>query len=147
MSWFKRKFTEEKQPEKSLPKSLNDYNFCYLYRFTREPSRTSADLASFARLYSIVIGGSGGMILSRSYHPFQLINPKATSVWIAAFTYLFTRNDIENLFRKTAQENASCQALKFFMADPTFVIGFDEFDDQHPGGMVDHFVNYLSHLR
>ena len=31
-------------------------------------------------------------------------------------------------------------ALRFFMAAPAFVIGFDEFDEKNPSGLIDNFI-------
>ncbi|GAB3794867.1 hypothetical protein GCM10028819_09880 [Spirosoma humi] len=32
------------------------------------------------------------------------------------------------------------KALRFFMAEPAFVIGFDEFDEKNPSGLIDNFI-------
>ena len=36
------------------------------------------------------------------------------------------------------------RAINFFMPEPAFVIGFDEFDDKNPSGLVDKIVNCKS---
>lgn len=35
-------------------------------------------------------------------------------------------------------------AIKFFMPQPAFIIGFDEFDENNPSGMIDKFINCKS---
>lgn len=35
-------------------------------------------------------------------------------------------------------------AIKFFMPEPAFIIGFDEFDENNPSGMIDKFIKCKS---
>jgi hypothetical protein len=32
-------------------------------------------------------------------------------------------------------------AIRFFMPEPAFIIGFDEFDETNPSGLIDNFIN------
>ena len=32
-------------------------------------------------------------------------------------------------------------AIRFFMPEPAFIMGFDEFDEKNPSGLIDNFIN------
>ncbi|MEJ7666566.1 MAG: hypothetical protein WKG07_47135 [Hymenobacter sp.] len=54
---------------------LTEFASFYLYGLTDNPYRQSTDLAKFGELYNLVIGDHGGLSLSSSFHPYQLVNP------------------------------------------------------------------------
>lgn len=172
-------------------------------------------MAAFSQLYEKVIGATGGLFLPQSFHPYQLVNAKGTSVWLAAYAWLVTRPAKEEMLDKISngsiypanvpssfneyhvwpdnrllpKQNAAFgtyapfvipfivwkdekplsfdveiqaaiaagkdagsylgginQAISFLMSPPAFVIGFDEFDEQQPSALIDHFVNFLPAL-
>ena len=37
--------------------------------------------------------------------------------------------------------NRVTEAIRFFMPEPAFIIGFDEFDEDNPSKLIDSFIN------
>lgn len=202
--------TSDHQTENADSNALVNFDFYYLYGLTDNPFRQSKDFNAFGDLYKKVIGNKGGIIVGSSFHPYQLVNPKGTTVWHAGYVQLFLNekkddafNDIKNdnsLFlvdpssafkelnvwpdtRLTYEENpifskyvpfvipfltyksdqpsiwdneiqigmatrgdASeyvekiTKLISFFMPSPSFILGFDEFDEKNPSKLIDNFI-------
>ncbi|RYX80165.1 hypothetical protein EON73_05665 [bacterium] len=194
--------------------SLSNFKFYYLYGFTDNPNQISNDTNQFNELYKLVIGHVGGVIITNSYHPYFIVNPKGTTVWTAAYVKLFVNNKKDEVFESIINDNAVYivdtstvfkdinvwtdirltydenpifskyvpfiipflvkdtgkqlnwnkeidvnistnkhasqyiekvnRAINFFMPDPTFIIGFDEFDDENPSRLIDKIVSCKS---
>ncbi|NML64754.1 hypothetical protein HHL22_06000 [Hymenobacter sp. RP-2-7] len=101
------------------PPSLTDFASFYLYGLTSQPYRQSTDVAQFGQLYDLVIGGHGGVALSSSFHPYQLVSPAGVTVWYAAFAQLYAQPDRAALFASMAGEQA-----RYVVAPPA---SFSEF--------------------
>jgi hypothetical protein len=191
--------------------ALSSLRAYYLYGFTQQPNQVAPDKQLFGELYRLVIGDSGGIAISNSFHPYFIVNPKGTTVWNAAYVMVYTNDskaevfdsirtqkaictlDLSPLFREvnvwpdtrlTYEENPLFEtyspfvipflvdsqdrvprwdtelaqrvgqqghatdyveqvtnAIQFFMAEPAFVIGFDEFDEQNPSDLITNFIN------
>ena len=57
----------------------------YLYGLCSQPSQKSDDQEAVLNLYRKVIGDIPGIAIGASLHPYQLVNPKGTTVWQAAY--------------------------------------------------------------
>jgi hypothetical protein len=191
--------------------ALVNFDCYYLYGLTNNPYRQSNDFKSFGELYKNVIGLKGGIIIGSSFHSYQLVNSKGTTVWQAGYVQLYLNNKKEEAFnaiindnglflvdpsapfkdimvwpdtRLTNDENpifskyvpfvipflvyktddqtnwdteiALGMATKgnaseyvgqitnltrFIMPEPSFVLGFDKFDEANPSGLIDNFIN------
>ena len=197
--------------------NLTEFNCYYLYGLTDNPFRQSEDLESFKALYKRVIGEQGGLLIGSSFHPYQLITPKGTTVWQAAYVQTqldgeagavmdsivpkhrqllvdpspafktlnvwpdsrlsFEENPVFSkyvpfvvpfLVYKTAAPiewdlqiekamkahgnagdyvNSVTEALRFLMPSPSFILGFDEFKEENPSKLIDHFIRFLPRLQ
>ena len=107
-------------PTAALP-PLTEFTSFYLYGLTDNPYRQSTDLAQFGELYNLVIGDHGGLSLSSSFHPYQLVNPAGVTAWYAAYAQLYAQPNRAELFGALADERA-----RFVVAPPA---AFGEF---HP---------------
>lgn len=195
--------------------SLQDFASLYLYGLTDNPYRQSDDLTRFGQLYNLAVGEHGGLALSSSFHPYQLVNQKGTTVWHAAYAQLYVQPNRAELFQAMEQERARYvvappasfsefhvwpdqrltspenpvfshyipfvlpflvrknpealrwdaelataeagagttadgfapyleavqAAIRFVQPAPAFVLGFDEFDEQHPERLIDRFMS------
>ena len=84
--------------------SFTDFACFYLYGFSNRPYRQSAELHKFGELYSLVIGGHGGLGLASSFHPYQLLNPAGVSVWYTAYAQLYAQPNRFELFAEMTLE-------------------------------------------
>lgn len=202
-------------PAAALP-PLTDFASFYLYGLTSQPYRQSADVARFGQLYDLVVGGHGGVALSSSLHPYQLVNPAGVTAWYAAYAQLYAQPDRAALFASLASEQARYvvappasfqefhvwpdtrltspqnpvfsyyipfvlpflvykspaalrwdaelaaaegnkevfghyldqvnEAIRFVQPAPAFILGFDEFDEQHPERLVNKFMSVRDSL-
>jgi hypothetical protein len=202
----------QQQPQSPQPKkdSLTNFESCYLYGLTDNPLRQSSDLKSFEELYRKVIGQKGGIVIGSSFHPYQLVNPKGTTVWHAGYIQLYLNSkkdesfnaiindngislvDPSSAFRElmvwpdtrltydenpifskyvpfvipflvyksagqtnwdieinrgmVTEGNASeyvgqiTNLTRFLMPEPSFILGFDNFDETNPSGLIDNFI-------
>ncbi len=134
-SLFKRK------PQPPAESILN-YRQFYLYGFTDNPYRQSDDAKSFDLLYEKVIGGVGGIIIGSSFHPYQIVNQKGTTVWQASYVQIYLNENSQAAFETIKNENAR------FFANPAS--SFQEFMiwpdsrlniDQEP--MFERFIPFI----
>lgn len=191
--------------------SLKNFECYYVYGLTNNPYRQSNDFKSFGELYKNIVGVKGGIAIGSSFHPYQLVNQKGTTVWHAAYVQLYTNNKKDEAFEAIINENelflvdpsasfndimvwpdtrltndenpifskyvpyvipfliynspeqtkwdieiALGMALKgnaseyvgqitnltrFIMPEPSFVLGFDKFDESNPSKLIDNFIN------
>lgn len=100
LSIFKRK--------SHLPaESILNFRQFYLYGFTdNNPFKQSEDVRSFNLLYEKVIGDIGGIIISSSFHPYQIVNQKGTTIWQAAYVQAYLNENREAAFEAMKNENA-----------------------------------------
>ncbi|RYY09406.1 MAG: hypothetical protein EOO36_22305, partial [Cytophagaceae bacterium] len=198
----------------ALP-SLTDFASFYLYGLTNQPYQQSTDVEKFGQLYNLTVGEHGGVALSSSFHPYQLVNQAGVTVWYAAYAQLYSQPNRAELFAAMADEQArfvvappasfsefhvwpdtrltstdnpvfshyipfvlpflvrkgpaalrwdaelaaaegaagttaDCfapyleavqAAIRFVQPAPAFVLGFDEFDEQHPERLIDNFMS------
>ena len=102
------------EPNKTAHKeSLTNFDCYYLYGLTNNPYRQSNDFKSFEALYKKVIGLQGGILIGSSFHPYQLVNHKGTSVWHAAYIQVYLNNKKEEIFNAIINEKAN------FLVDPS----------------------------
>lgn len=204
-----------KEPEKKFD-SITNFNCFYLFGLTDNPNRQSNDVKSFESLYKNVIGDSGGIIIGNSFHPYQIVNPKGTTIWHASYVKLYLNEDKENAFNSIANENGRflvdlgtsfnqlnvwpdtrltyeensifskyvpfiipflvykndeqikwdqelnieialnghaskyvesiTNLTRFMMPEPSFILGFDEFDEQNPSKLIENFIKCKSML-
>ena len=197
--------------------SFADFACFYLYGFTTNPYRQSADYEKVGELYKLVVGAHGGFGLAGSFHPYQLISAAGVSVWFAAYAQFYAQPNRIELFgemtlektpflivppasfseyhvwadaRLTPAENpvfsryipfvvpflvrknpealrwdaetaaaagdrdrlrwyveAVRNALQFVQPAPAFLLGFGEFDEQHPESLVEKFMSCRELLR
>jgi hypothetical protein len=99
--------------------SLTDFASFYLYGLTNNPYQQSTDLTKFGELYNLVVGEHGGVGLSSSFHPYQLINQAGITVWYTAYAQLYAQPNRAALFEAMAEEQA-----RFVVAPPA---SFSEF--------------------
>jgi hypothetical protein len=208
----KDKQTSTQQTTQTAQKdALTNFDCYYIYGFTDNPFRQSNDFKAFGELYQKVIGIKGGIVIGSSFHPYQLVNLKGTTVWQAAYVQLYLNNkkdeafnaiindnglflvDLSSAFkdimvwpdtRLTNEENPlfskyvpfvipflvyklteqpnwdieislgmatngdaaeyvqkTNNLIRFFMPEPSFIVGFDEFDGTNPSKLIDHFIN------
>jgi hypothetical protein len=196
---------------------LTEFTCYYLYGLTDNPFRQSSDIEAFKALYKLVIGEQGGLLIGSSFHPYQLITPKGTTVWQAAYVQTqldgeagavmdsiipknrqllvdpspafkslniwpdsrlsFEENPVFSkyvpfivpfLVHKTSEPiqwdlqiekamkahgnpgdyvNSVTEALRFLMPSPSFVLGFDEFNEENPSKLIEHFIRFLPRLQ
>ncbi|MDJ0365917.1 hypothetical protein QMK33_12205 [Hymenobacter sp. H14-R3] len=93
--------------------SLTEFASFYLYGLTDNPYQQSTDMQHFGELYNLVIGEHGGVSLSSSFHPYQLVNPAGVTVWYAAYAQLYAQPNRADLFGAMADEQA-----RFVVAPP-----------------------------
>lgn len=89
---FKRKDKQTPIPQTPLTTqkdALTNFDCCYIYGLTDNPFRQSNDFKSFGELYNKVIGKKGGIVIGSSFHPYQLVNPKGTTAWQAAYVQIY----------------------------------------------------------
>jgi hypothetical protein len=191
--------------------SLTNFECFYLYGLTDVPFRQSKDFAAFGELYKNVIGLKGGIIIGSSFHPYQIVNPKGTTVWHVGYIQLYSSNQKDEAFnaiinengillvdpssafkslnvwpdtRLTSDENpifskyvpfvipflvygsdnqpkwdaeihlgmttkgnasdyveSVTKLTRFLMPEPSFILGFDKFDETNPSQLIDNFIN------
>jgi hypothetical protein len=211
---FKRKDkqTSTQQPTQSIKKeSLSNFDCYYIYGLTDNPFRQSNNFKAFGELYKKVIGINGGIIIGSSFHPYQLVNPKGTTVWQAGYVQLYINNKKDEAFnaiindngiflvdpsssfkdvmvwpdtrltneenpifskyvpfiipflvyRMTEQTNWDIEITlgmetkgnaseyveqitnltRFMMPEPSFILGFDEFEETNTSRLIDNFIN------
>ena len=196
------------------PDSLTNFNCFYLFGLTDNPNRQSNDVKSFENLYEKVIGNIGGIIIGNSFHPYQIVNPKGTTIWHASYVKLYLDENKENAFNAIANDNGRflvdlgvsfnelnvwpdtrltyeenpifskyvpfiipflvykndeqikwdkelnieialnghasnylesiTNLTRFMMPEPSFILGFDEFDEQNPSRLLENFINCKS---
>ncbi len=204
---------ENKQSNESATKndSLTNFDYFYLYGLTDNPYRQSKDIKEFNNLYNKLIGDKGGIIIGSSFHPYQLVNPKGTTAWQAAYLQLYVNEKKDEAFNAIINENGQflvdpssafkdinvwpdtrltfdenpifskyvpfvipflvyksntqtqwdldlnveialkghasefvntiTNSIRFFMPEPSFILGFDEFYEQNPSSVIDNFIN------
>jgi hypothetical protein len=205
-----------KETEKKLD-SLTNFNCYYLFGLTDNPNRQSNDVKSFENLYKNVIGNIGGILIGNSFHPYQIVNPKGTTIWHASYVKLYLNENRETAFNAIAYENGRflidlgtafnqlniwpdsrltyeenpifskyvpfiipflvyksdeqikwdqqlnieialhghasnyvesiTNSTRFMMPEPSFILGFDEFDEQNPSKLIENFINCKSMLK
>jgi hypothetical protein len=208
---FKKKDNKESKVNDSLNYSLTDFEFYYLYGLTNNPFSQSTDVKSFNVLFGKVIGDRGGIIIGSSFHPYQIVNPKGTTVWHAAYVQLYLNEKKEEAFKAISQDNGQflvnpsnsfkeimvwpdtrltndenpifskyvpfiipflvfkskskiqwdvdlakdiqlnghssnyvnsvSDMTRFLMPEPSFILGFDEFDGQNPTKLIQNFID------
>ncbi|MGI4831931.1 MAG: hypothetical protein ACRYFK_00540 [Janthinobacterium lividum] len=106
------------------PPSLIDFASFYLYGLTSQPYRQATDVAAFGQLYDLVVGSHGGVALSSSFHPYQLVNPAGVTVWYAAYAQLYAQPDRAALFASLADEQA-----RYVVAPPASFAAFHRWPD------------------
>lgn len=181
---------------------------------TDHPNRQSNNVKSFESLYKNVIGNIGGILIGNSFHPYQIVNPKGTTIWHASYAKLYLNEDREHAFNSIANENGRflvdlgrsfhelnvwsdtrliyeenpifskyvpfiipflvykndeqikwdqdinieialnghasnyvesvTNLTRFMMPEPSFILGFDEFDEQNPSKLIENFINCKS---
>lgn len=201
----------EQTSQKTQKDAMVNFDCYYIYGLTDNPFRQSDDFKSFGELYKNVIGVKGGIVIGSSFHPYQLVNSKGTTVWQAAYVQLYLNNKKDEAFNaiindnglffvdpsstfednmvwpdtrltndenpifskyvpfiipflvyKNAEElnwdvqialgmqtngNATDyvrqinKLTRFMMPEPSFVLGFDEFDETNPSKLIDNFIN------
>ncbi|MVN75477.1 hypothetical protein GO988_03985 [Hymenobacter sp. HMF4947] len=99
--------------------SLADFASFYLYGLTNNPYQQSTDLKKFGQLYNLVVGEHGGVGLSSSFHPYQLVNQAGITVWYTAYAQLYAQPNRAALFEAMTDEQA-----RFVVAPPA---SFSEF--------------------
>ena len=107
------------RPPPAAPPALTEFASFYLYGLTNNPYQQSTDMQHFGELYNLVIGEHGGVSLSSSFHPYQLVNPAGVAVWYAAYAQLYRQPNRAELFGAMTNEQA-----RFVVAPPT---SFSEF--------------------
>lgn len=110
-------------PAATLPTAADFASF-YLYGLTNNPYRQSADLEKFGQLYSLLVGHHGGVSLSSSFHPYQLISPAGLTVWYTAYAQLYAQPNRAALFGAMADEQA-----RFVVALPASFAEFHVWPD------------------
>jgi len=83
-----------------------DFACFYLYGLTSQPYRQSTDLEKFGALYALVIGNHGGVGLSSSFHPYQLVSEAGLTVWYTAYAQLYAQPNRAALFEAMTDEQA-----------------------------------------
>lgn len=201
---------KESKLNDSLKYSITDFDFYYLYGLTNNPFRQSADLKAFKELFRKVIGDKGGIIIGSSFHPYQIVNQKGTTVWHAAYVQIYVNEKKDEAFKTISQDkgqflvnpsnsfkdimiwpdtrltydenpifskyvpfvipflvyknenqiqwdidlakelqlnghasnyvNSITNMIRFLMPEPSFILGFDEFDEQNPTKLIQNFV-------
>ncbi|HEX8507576.1 MAG TPA: hypothetical protein VF630_19595 [Hymenobacter sp.] len=191
--------------------SLNDFASFYLYGLTNNPYQQSTEFDKFGELYKLVIGPHGGLGITSSFHPYQLVSPAGISVWYAAYAQFYAQPNRIEMFgemtlektpflvappasfaeyhvwpdaRLTNAENpvfsryipfvipflvrkapealrwdaeiaaaggdrerlswyleAVKDAIRFLQPAPALLLGFGEFDEQHPEQLIEKFMN------
>ncbi|HEX8326220.1 MAG TPA: hypothetical protein VF629_01680 [Hymenobacter sp.] len=191
--------------------SLNDFASFYLYGFTNNPYQQSSAFAKFGELYKLVIGNHGGLGITSSFHPYQLVSPAGITVWYTAYAQFYAQPNRIEMFgemtlektpflvappasfaayhvwpdtRLTNAENpvfsryipfvipflvrkdpgalrwdaeiaaagddrerlswyleAVKEATHFLQPPPAFVLGFGEFNEQHPEQLIEKFMS------
>jgi hypothetical protein len=104
-------FLKKKQPTGVSP--ITDFRSYYLYGFTDNPFLQPNDAGAFNQLYAKVIGDMGGLIISGSFHPYQIVNQKGTTVWHVAYLHVHFNENKEEAFRAITREQAR------FLVDPS----------------------------
>ncbi|GAB3634501.1 hypothetical protein GCM10027422_00910 [Hymenobacter arcticus] len=113
----------ELSPPTAAP-SLTDFASFYLYGLTDNPYQQSTDMQHFGELYNLVIGEHGGVSISSSFHPYQLVNPAGVTVWYAAYAQLYAQPNRTELFGAMADEQA-----RFVVAPPASFSAFHVWPD------------------
>ncbi|UGS24470.1 hypothetical protein [Flavobacterium channae] len=212
---FKNKDKIHSKNQNSENEKVNDsmvnFECYYLFGLTDNPNRTSKDSKSFNELYENVIGKNGGIIIGNSFHPYQIVNPKGTTIWQASYVKLYVNENKDEVFKSIINENAKYlvdlektfneinvwpdtrltyeenpifskyvpfiipflvykseeqpkwdlelniqialnghatnyvnsinELTRFLMPEPSFILGFDEFDEQNPSKLIENFLN------
>lgn len=191
--------------------SMTDFDFHYLYGLTNNPFKQSTDVKSFNTLFGKVIGDKGGIIIGSSFHPYQIVNPKGTTIWHAAYVQIYMNEKKEEAFKAISEDkgqllvnpsnsfkdmmvwsdtrltydenpifgkyvpfiipflvyksenqiqwdvdlakdiqlngnasnyvNCITDMTRFLMPEPSFILGFDEFDEQNPTKLIQNFID------
>ena len=94
----------------------------YTARFTYGTLICLFNFLSFENLYENVIGNMGGIIIGNSFHPYQIVNPKGTTIWHASYVQLYLNENKENaisLFRGNSssrcKQRYDQQCAKFWL--------------------------------
>ncbi|MGI4737799.1 MAG: hypothetical protein ACRYG7_21750 [Janthinobacterium lividum] len=101
-----------------------DFASFYLYGLSSQPYRQSTDLAKFGQLYDLVIGNHGGVGLSSSFHPYQLVSEAGLTVWYTAYAQLYAQPNRAALFEAMADEQA-----RYVVAPPASFAEFHVWPD------------------
>ena len=133
--------------------SLSGFTSYYLYGFTQNPNHAAPDQQSFGELYQVDLSTLFGEVnvwpdtrltydenpLFSTYAPFVipfLVDSENRGIrWDAEIT-----QGVAQTGHASAYVERVTKALRFFMAEPAFVIGFDEFDEKNPSGLIDNFI-------
>ncbi|AIN75151.1 hypothetical protein O8E88_002362 [Flavobacterium psychrophilum] len=212
----KDKVKSENLAEKTVKinDSMVNFQCYYLFGLTDNPNRESKDTKSFTNLYENIIGEKGGIIIGNSFHPYQIVNPKGTTIWHASYVKLYVNENKDEVFKAIINENTKFlvdlgstfneinvwpdtrltyeenpifskyvpfiipflvykseeqtkwdlelnieialnghatnyvnsinELTRFIMPEPSFILGFDEFDEQNPSKLIENFINCKS---
>jgi len=205
------KTISEQKTSEDKSNVLENFDCYYLYGLTDNPFRQSKDFKAFAELYNEVIGNKGGIIIGSSFHPYQLVNHKGTTVWQAGYVQLYMNEEKDDVFKEIINSNGLfvvnpstafedlnvwpdarltydenpifskyvpfvipflvynsdhqpnwdieiqlAMATKghaseyvekitnltsFFMPAPSFILGFDKFEEANPSKLIDSFIS------
>ncbi|WP_223650049.1 hypothetical protein [Hymenobacter psoromatis] len=121
---------------------LTEFASFYLYGLTDNPYRQSTDLAKFSELYNLVIGDHGGLSLSSSFHPYQLVNSTGVTAWYAAYAQLYAQPNRAELFGALADERA-----RFVVAPPASFSEFHVWPDERltsaENPVFSHYIPFI----
>ena len=110
-------------PTPAIP-PLTEFASFYLYGLSPQPYLQSTDLEKFGQLYSLVIGNHGGVGLSSSFHPYQLVSGAGLTVWYTAYAQLYAQPDRAALFEAMTDEQA-----RYVVAPPASFAEFHVWPD------------------
>ncbi|TDN37997.1 hypothetical protein E4631_16905 [Hymenobacter sp. UV11] len=110
-------------PTPAIP-PLTEFASFYLYGLSPNPYLQSTDLEKFGQLYSLVVGNHGGVSLSSSLHPYQLVSEAGLTVWYTAYAQLYAQPDRAALFEAMTDEQA-----RYVVAPPASFAEFHVWPD------------------
>jgi hypothetical protein len=128
-------------PTPAIP-SLSEFASFYLYGLSPNPYLQSTDLEKFGQLYSLVIGNHGGVSLSSSFHPYQLVSEAGLTVWYTAYAQLYAQPDRAALFEAMTDEQA-----RYVVAPPASFAEFQVWPDTRLTSVVNpvfsHYIPFV----
>jgi hypothetical protein len=128
-------------PTPAIP-SLSEFASFYPYGLSPNPYLQSTDLEKFGQLYSLVIGNHGGVSLSSSFHPYQLVSEAGLTVWYTAYAQLYAQPDRAALFEAMTDEQA-----RYVVAPPASFAEFQVWPDTRLTSVVNpvfsHYIPFV----